>query len=226
VASLTLFEKIWRAHEVVPERPDTPAVLFIDLHLVHEVTSPQAFSMLRSLGLPVRRPARTLATMDHSTPTLSEQVFGNIPIKIEADGRPNPEFVLNRPESAHCEILVAGRNFGCGSSREHAPWALLDYGIRAIVSAEIADIFRNNSLKSGILPVTVDDATAAWLLGHPGVEIDIDLSSQRLTLPSGVTVSFPIEPFARHCLLSGIDELGFLRGKLDEIERYEAAREH
>jgi 3-isopropylmalate/(R)-2-methylmalate dehydratase small subunit len=167
-------------------------------------------------------PARFLTTT--TKVGLGAHLFGDW--RFLRDGTPNPEFVLNRPESAHCEILVAGRKFGCGSSREHAPWALLDYGIRAIVSAEIADIFRNNSLKSGILPVTVDDATAAWLLGHPGVEIDIDLSSQRLTLPSGVTVSFPIEPFARHCLLSGIDELGFLRGKLDEIERYEAAREH
>jgi 3-isopropylmalate/(R)-2-methylmalate dehydratase small subunit len=109
-------------------------------------------------------PARFLTTT--TKVGLGAHLFGDW--RFLRDGRPNPEFVLNRPESAHCEILVAGRNFGCGSSREHAPWALLDYGIRAIVSAEIADIFRNNSLKSGILPVTVDDATAAWLLGHPG----------------------------------------------------------
>ena len=109
MASLTLFEKIWRAHEVVPEGPDTPAVLFIDLHLVHEVTSPQAFSMLRSLGLPVRRPARTLATMDHSTPTLSEQVFGNMPIKIEAAGRQSANSSRTRPPSESSSLACATR---------------------------------------------------------------------------------------------------------------------
>jgi 3-isopropylmalate/(R)-2-methylmalate dehydratase small subunit len=138
--------------------------------------------------------------------------------------RPDPAFVLNRPEAAGCQVLVAGRNFGCGSSREHAPWALLDYGIRAVISTEIADIFRSNALKNGLLPITVDEATAAWLLQNPGAEVDIDLASTRLSLPNGVAVSFPIEAFARHCLLNGIDELGFLRGKLGEIERYEAAR--
>jgi 3-isopropylmalate/(R)-2-methylmalate dehydratase small subunit len=120
---------------------------------------------------------------------------------------------------------VAGRNFGCGSSREHAPWALLDFGLRAVISTEIADIFRSNSLKNGLLPITVDESTARWLLDHPGAEIDIDLARSVLTLPTGATVPFPIEAFARHCLLNGIDELGFLRSKLPEIERYEAARD-
>jgi 3-isopropylmalate/(R)-2-methylmalate dehydratase small subunit len=119
---------------------------------------------------------------------------------------------------------VAGRNFGCGSSREHAPWALLDYGIRAVISTEIADIFKSNALKNGLLPITVDEDTAEWLLAHPGALVDIDLAAARLTLPNGAATGFPIEPFARHCLLNGIDELGYLRSKLDLIEDYEAAR--
>jgi 3-isopropylmalate/(R)-2-methylmalate dehydratase small subunit len=121
-------------------------------------------------------------------------------------------------------VLVAGRNFGCGSSREHAPWALLDYGIRAVISTEIADIFRSNALKNGLLPVAVDEATAGWLLENPGAEISVDLAAGRVILPNGATAPFPIEAFARHCLLNGLDELGFLRSKHREIERYEAAR--
>ena len=140
------------------------------------------------------------------------------------DGTSNPEFVLNQPAAQGCEILVAGRNFGCGSSREHAPWALLDYGIRAVISTEIADIFRTNALKNGVLPVVVDEATAGWLLKNPGVEITVDLAACRVTLPNGGSAAFSIEAFARHCLLNGLDELGFLRSKLGEIERYEAAR--
>ena len=100
------------------------------------------------------------------------------------DGTPNPRFILNQDAARGCQVLVAGRNFGCGSSREHAPWALMDYGIRAVISTEIADIFRTNSLKNGLVPVTVDDATAAWLLEHPGAEVDIDLEAARLTLPT------------------------------------------
>jgi 3-isopropylmalate/(R)-2-methylmalate dehydratase small subunit len=121
-------------------------------------------------------------------------------------------------------VLVAGRNFGCGSSREHAPWALLDFGIRAVISTEIADIFRGNSLMNGLLPIVVDDATSQWLLEHPGAEVAIDLQAATLTLPTGAARRFPIEAFARHCLLNGIDVLGYLRGKLGDIERYEAAR--
>jgi 3-isopropylmalate/(R)-2-methylmalate dehydratase small subunit len=140
------------------------------------------------------------------------------------DGTPNPEFVLNQPAAQGCEVLVAGRNFGCGSSREHAPWALVDYGIRAVISTEIADIFRTNALKNGLLPVAVDEATAGWLLENPGAEISVDLAARRVILPNGAVAAFPIEAFARHCLLNGLDELGFLRSKQSEIERYEAAR--
>jgi 3-isopropylmalate/(R)-2-methylmalate dehydratase small subunit len=162
-------------------------------------------------------PARFLTTTTKEG--LGRQLFSDW--RYRADGTPNPDFVLNRPEALGCEVLVAGRNFGCGSSREHAPWALLDYGIRAVISTEIADIFRGNALKNGLLPVTVDEGTAAWLLAHPGAAVTVDLQTTRLTLPTGVSIEFPIEAFARHCLLHGVDELGYLRGKLPEIERYE-----
>ena len=163
-------------------------------------------------------PARFLTTTTKEG--LGRQLFSDW--RYRADGAPNPDFMLNRPEALGCEVLVAGRNFGCGSSREHAPWALLDYGIRAVISTEIADIFRGNALKNGLLPVTVDESTAAWLLAHPGAAVTVDLQTRRLTLPTGVSIEFPIEAFARHCLLHGVDELGYLRGKLPEIERYEA----
>ena len=143
-------------------------------------------------------------------------------MRYNADGSDNPDFVLNKPAYKNAKIIVAGDNFGCGSSREHAPWGLYDYGFRAVISTEIADIFRGNALKNGLLPVTVDESTAAWLLTHPGAEVTIDLQTTRLTLPTGVSIEFRIEAFARHCLLHGIDELGYLRGKLPEIERYEA----
>jgi 3-isopropylmalate/(R)-2-methylmalate dehydratase small subunit len=144
--------------------------------------------------------------------------------RYDAQGRPRPDFVLNRPESAGCAVLVAGRNIGCGSSREHAPWALVDYGFRAVISTEIADIFKNNSLKNGLLPVVVDEATHAWLLEHPGAEVTIDLEQRRLTLPDGRAVEFPLESFARYCLLNGVDELGFLQSRLADIEAYERTR--
>jgi 3-isopropylmalate/(R)-2-methylmalate dehydratase small subunit len=165
-------------------------------------------------------PARFLTTTTKDG--LGKQLFADW--RYLADGSLNPEFVLNRADAQGCQILVAGRNFGCGSSREHAPWALLDYGIRAVISTEIADIFKNNALKNGLLPITVDDATAQWLLDHPGAEVDIDLSTARVTLPTGVATTFPIEAFARRCLMNGTDELGYLRSKLNLIERYEAAR--
>jgi 3-isopropylmalate/(R)-2-methylmalate dehydratase small subunit len=167
-------------------------------------------------------PARFLTTTTKAG--LGTQLFADW--RYRGDGSPNPDFVLNKPDARGAQVLVAGRNFGCGSSREHAPWALLDFGFRAIISTEIADIFRGNSLKNGLLPIVVDDATMRWLLENPGAEVDIDLQATRLTLPTGVWVSFPLEAFARHCLLNGIDELGYLRGKLPDIERYEAARAH
>ena len=140
------------------------------------------------------------------------------------DGQPRAEFALNRVDPRTHQILVAGRNFGCGSSREHAPWALIDHGIRAVVSTEIADIFRNNALKNGLLPLVVDEETSRWLLEHPGVELTIDLEATTIGLPNGTQVRFPIEPFARYCLLKGTDELGFLLGRSGEIEQFERLR--
>lgn len=165
-------------------------------------------------------PARFLTTTTKEG--LGRQLFADW--RYLTDGAANPAFVLNRPEARGAQVLVAGRNFGCGSSREHAPWALLDYGIRAVISTEIADIFKSNALKNGLLPITVEEGTAQWLLDHPGAEVDIDLENSRLTLPTGVATTFPIEAFARHCLLNGIDELGYLRSRLADIERYESAR--
>jgi 3-isopropylmalate/(R)-2-methylmalate dehydratase small subunit len=138
-----------------------------------------------------------------------------------ADGRPNPEFALNKPEAAGCQVLVAGDNFGCGSSREHAPWALTDFGIRAVVSTSFADIFRSNALKNGLVPVVVDAGTLQWLMANPGVKVTVDLTSSTLKLPGDRAVSFPIEPFARYCLMQGVDQLGYLLSRNAEITAYE-----
>ncbi|HEX2076593.1 MAG TPA: 3-isopropylmalate dehydratase small subunit, partial [Longimicrobium sp.] len=141
------------------------------------------------------------------------------------DGTPNPEFVLNRPEARGAEVLVAGHNFGCGSSREHAPWALRGYGFRAVVSTYFADIFRNNALKNGLLPITLAPDAHRRLMAlaaDPAAEVTVDLASQTVTFPDGETASFPIDPFARHCLLNGLDQLAFLLGSEDAIARYEA----
>jgi 3-isopropylmalate/(R)-2-methylmalate dehydratase small subunit len=142
--------------------------------------------------------------------------------RYHADGSPKPEFVLNRPEAAGCQVLVADRNFGCGSSREHAPWALLDYGFRAVISSEIADIFRNNSLKNGLLPIVLPHEDVQWLLANPGIEVTVDLDAGKVTAPGGREFAFEVERFARFCLLNGVDELGFLRGQEAAIARYEA----
>ena len=165
-------------------------------------------------------PARFLTTTTKQG--LGTQLFTDW--RYLSDGSPNPAFILNKPEARGAEVLVTGRNFGCGSSREHAPWALLDFGFRAVISTEIADIFRGNSLKNGLLPIVVDETTSRWLLDNPGAEIDIDLNSARLSLPTGIQVPFPIEAFARHCLINGIDELGYLQSKLDAIRAFEASR--
>jgi 3-isopropylmalate/(R)-2-methylmalate dehydratase small subunit len=165
-------------------------------------------------------PARFLTTTTKEG--LGKQLFADW--RYERDGSPKPDFALNRPEARGAQILATGPNFGCGSSREHAAWALLDFGFRAVISTEIADIFRGNALKNGFLPIVVDARTSQWLLEHPGVEVDIDLQAAQITLPTGTSVPLALEPFARHCLLNGLDELGFLRSKLGDIERYEAQR--
>jgi 3-isopropylmalate/(R)-2-methylmalate dehydratase small subunit len=153
---------------------------------------------------------------------LGKQLFADW--RYAPDGSPRADFVLNQPAASGCQVLVAGRNFGCGSSREHAPWALLDHGIRAVISTEIADIFRSNSLKNGLLPIVVDEASVNWLLANPGIELLVDLEGNRIVLPDGRAVPFQIERFARYCLLNGVDELGYLRSQQPAIERFEAAQ--
>ncbi len=164
--------------------------------------------------------ARFLTTT--SREGLGKSVFYDL--RYAKDGTPQADFVLNRPEAQGCTILVAGNNFGCGSSREHAPWALLDYGFEAVISTEIADIFRNNALKNGLVPIVVDDGVHAWLLEHPGAELVIDVESTSITLPDGRTVSFAMDRFARYCLVEGLDQLGFLQTHIDSIEAFEETR--
>jgi 3-isopropylmalate/(R)-2-methylmalate dehydratase small subunit len=141
--------------------------------------------------------------------------------RYQADGSDNPAFPLNRPEARGCSILVAGRNFGCGSSREHAPWALLDYGVQAVLCSEIADIFRGNALKNGLLAIVISAPEHQWLLDHPGIELVIDVCGQYVALPDGGRIGFQLEPFARHCLLNGIDQLGYLLQNAGAIEAFE-----
>jgi 3-isopropylmalate/(R)-2-methylmalate dehydratase small subunit len=147
--------------------------------------------------------------------------------RYDASGAPRPDFVLNRPEHKGAKILLAGDNFGCGSSREHAPWALAAFGFRAILSTSFADIFRNNALKNGLLPVVVDAETHAALFDLleevPGAELTVDLATQQVNLPTGGVVSFPIDSFSRNCLLKGVDELGYLLDLEPQIAAYEAA---
>lgn len=169
-------------------------------------------------------PARFLKVTERSG--LGRHLFADW--RYGADGEPVPDFVLNRPESAGAEVLLAGHNFGCGSSREHAAWALVDHGFRAVISTEFADIFRNNALKNGLLPVEVDAATHARLSELAGLwrdaEVTIDLVSRTLSAP-GVRVEFPIDPFARRCLLEGVDTLGYLLAQEEAIAAFETRRE-
>jgi 3-isopropylmalate/(R)-2-methylmalate dehydratase small subunit len=144
--------------------------------------------------------------------------------RFDADGQERADFALNQARFRGAGALLAGRNFGCGSSREHAPWALLDYGIRAVISTRIADIFRNNALKNGLLPIVVTPAQWQALAAFAGQEIGIDLDALRITLPDGGAIAFEIEAFARQCLLRGVDQLGYLLAERDAIDRFE--REH
>ena len=144
--------------------------------------------------------------------------------RYDESGRPRADFPLSWPKSRGAQVLVAGANFGCGSSREHAPWALLDYGFRAVVSSSIADIFRANALKNGLLPVLVDPSTHEVLLGSPGMQVRIDLEACTLGFDDA-RVSFEVDPFSRRCLLDGVDELGFLVSQESAIAAYEAKEE-
>lgn len=165
-------------------------------------------------------PARFLTTTTRKG--LGKALFADW--RYDAAGTPRPGFLLNRPDAAGCQILVTGHNFGCGSSREHAPWALLDFGIRAVISTGIADIFRNNSLKNGLVPVIVDADTHAWLLANPGAELAVDVEKGEVRLPDGRGVPFPIDGFSRYCLLNGVDQLGYLLNQSDAISRFEESR--
>ena len=165
-------------------------------------------------------PARFLTTTSRTG--LGQYLFHDL--RVDSAGQPAAAFPLNAPGARDCAILVAGNNFGCGSSREHAAWALADFGIRAVISTEIADIFRNNALKNGLLPIVTDAETHTYLLHNPGVELDIDVAQSFLTLPDGRTVEFSIDDFSRHCLIEGIDQLGFLQKKMAEITRFEEKR--
>ncbi len=164
-------------------------------------------------------PARFLTTTQRAG--LGRHAFHDW--RYREDGSDNPEFPLNRPEAAGCAILVAGRNFGCGSSREHAPWALLDYGIQAVISSEIADIFRSNALKNGLLAIVLPPEQHAELLALPGLDLVIDVREQRIELPDGRAFDFQLDSFARHCLLHGVDQLGYLLQHEAAITAYERA---
>lgn len=166
-------------------------------------------------------PARFLKTTNKAG--LGQQAFYDW--RYDENGQPRADFPLNQPQYASASILVAGNNFGCGSSREHAPWALLGAGLKAVISTDFADIFRNNALKNGLLPVVVDEETQQQLLSladeDANTEIAIDLGAQTLTLPDGRALPFPIDGFSRHCLMNGVDQLGFLLALDEEIARFE-----
>ncbi|MCY4145432.1 MAG: 3-isopropylmalate dehydratase small subunit [Chloroflexi bacterium] len=146
---------------------------------------------------------------------------------LEDGETPNPDFILNQPAYAGASVLVAGNNFGCGSSREHAPWALLGAGFKAVISTEFADIFRNNALKNGLLPIVVDRDTQQQLFSladeDPGTTVHVDVEAQALTLPDGRRVDFPLDGFSKYCLLHGVDQLGYLLALEDEAQAYEAS---
>lgn len=163
-------------------------------------------------------PARYLTTTVREG--LGQHLFADW--RYAADGSEKADFVLNQPDAEGAAALIVGRNFGCGSSREHAPWALLDYGFEVVISTEIADIFLNNSLKNGLIPVIVDEEIHRWLLDHPGVEISVDIDTLELVIPEHDPIPFNIDRFSRYCLLNGIDQLGFLLQHDAAIDEYEA----
>jgi 3-isopropylmalate/(R)-2-methylmalate dehydratase small subunit len=165
-------------------------------------------------------PARFLKTI--SKEGLGGQLFYDW--RYDASGAPKPDFILNTDAAKGAQILVAGDNFGCGSSREHAPWALTQFGFKAVVSTSFADIFKGNSLKNGLLPIVVPAHIHAALLESPGAIVKIDLASETLTLPDGTAVQFPIDAFSKHCLLEGVDELGYILKQDAAISEYEAQR--
>ncbi len=165
-------------------------------------------------------PARFLTTTTREG--LGQHAFADW--RYDSAGNARADFVLNTDAAHGCEVLVAGHNFGCGSSREHAPWALLDYGFKAVISSQIADIFRSNSLKNGLVPIVLDTGAHQWLLQHPGAQVTVDLEQRCLQLEDGRQISFPIDDFARYCLMQGVDQLGYLLNLGDAIAAFESGR--
>ena len=165
-------------------------------------------------------PARFLKTI--SKEGLGDQLFYDW--RYDAEGKPKPEFILNQPEAKSAQVLLAGDNFGCGSSREHAPWALTQYGFRAVISTSFADIFKQNSLKNSLLPIVVPQEVHGWLFAHPETTVKVDLRAKTLTLEDGRTVEFPVDEFSRHCLLEGVDELGYILQQEAAIAKFESGR--
>ncbi|MBZ5611324.1 MAG: 3-isopropylmalate dehydratase small subunit [Acidobacteriia bacterium] len=164
-------------------------------------------------------PARFLKTI--SKEGLGDQLFYDW--RYDAAGKPKPDFILNTAEAKAAKILLAGDNFGCGSSREHAPWALTQYGFRAVISTSFADIFRQNSLKNSLVPIVVPRDVHAELFRNPNATVKVDLAAQTLTLPDGRAVEFPVDSFAKHCLIEGIDELGYILHQEAAIAAFESA---
>ena len=188
----TLYDKLWDEH-VVHLEEDGTAVLYIDRHLIHEVTSPQAFEGLRQAGR-----------------------------------KPNPDFVLNQARYQGASILLARKNFGCGSSREHAPWALEQFVFRALIVPRYADIFFNNSFKNGLLPIVLAAPQLSQLfdeaLAFPGYALTIDLERQVIVKPGGAELAFEVQPFRKYCLLNGFDDIGLTLRHSDKIKTFEAQR--
>ncbi len=167
-------------------------------------------------------PARFLKTT--SKEGLDKQLFNDW--RYDEQGNPKPDFILNQPRVKGAEVLLAGDNFGCGSSREHAPWALIQFGFRAVISTSFADIFKQNSLKNSLLPIVVPPDIHAELFTVPeDAKVKIDLAAQTLTLPSGKSVEFPVDSFSRHCLLNGVDELGYILRQESAIAAFEGKRQ-
>jgi len=169
-------------------------------------------------------PARFLKTITKEG--LDKQLFNDW--RYDAEGNPKPDFILNQPRAKGVEILLAGDNFGCGSSREHAPWALTQFGFRAVISTSFADIFKGNSLKNSLLPIVVPADVHAALFAaveaDPNVQVTVDLVSQTLTLPDGKQISFAVDEFSKQCLLEGVDELGYILKQEPAIAAFEAKR--
>jgi 3-isopropylmalate/(R)-2-methylmalate dehydratase small subunit len=171
-------------------------------------------------------PARFLKTTTKIG--LDEHLFADW--RYDADGLPKPDFILNKPEAKGAGILLAGDNFGCGSSREHAPWALQQFGFKAVISTSFGDIFRQNSLKNGFLPIAIPEDAANRLFdslaAHPDAKVSVDLGNQRVTLPDGSKIEFPIDDFSKACILAGVDELGFILSQEPAIASFEKRREN